>query len=375
MPFLSIHFWTYDCIRQVEHNRNNLMKKRHKIALSILTALVAIRIALPYVIKYELNKTLASLPEYQGHVDDVDLALYKGAIAFNNFILDKAQTNDTIPFIGIQRTEFGIDFNALINGAFVGNIKLTNPNINFIAAKDTTQQQYGGDYSWFKPIAELRPMEINRLTVEGGNVHFQKFDSSPDVDLMISNITLEANNLRNVVDKSQKLPSSFQLSANVLNGGRLNTSAEMNILKDIPDLSLNFKLEDVAIENLNDFLLTYGKFDASSGELNFYSELAVDSHQIDGYFKPLISDFKVSNWQENKRKPGKLVFESAIDLFIVLLRNQKENQFASKIPISGNVENSKVSYLATLKNVLVNAFVKAYDKDIDNTVTYPLKST
>ncbi|MGE5440293.1 MAG: hypothetical protein ACM3UR_10575, partial [Bacteroidota bacterium] len=53
------------------------------VVIVIVVLLVAIRIALPHVIKYEVNKKLNELPDYTGHIDDVDLHIYRGAYAIN----------------------------------------------------------------------------------------------------------------------------------------------------------------------------------------------------------------------------------------------------------------------------------------------------
>src|SRR5690348_13390381 len=59
------------------------VKKIFKIIFWILiVALIALRIALPYIIKAQANKKLASLPDYKGHLDDVDLSVIRGRVAF-----------------------------------------------------------------------------------------------------------------------------------------------------------------------------------------------------------------------------------------------------------------------------------------------------
>lgn len=62
------------------------MKKRYAIPLGSLAALLllllALHLALPYLVRDYLNGKLADMGDYRGHIADVDLALWRsGALA------------------------------------------------------------------------------------------------------------------------------------------------------------------------------------------------------------------------------------------------------------------------------------------------------
>ena len=46
---------------------------------SFVVLLIALRIALPYILLRLVNKQLSHIPGYTGHVDDIDVALIRGA--------------------------------------------------------------------------------------------------------------------------------------------------------------------------------------------------------------------------------------------------------------------------------------------------------
>ncbi len=58
---------------------NGNRKRRKRIWLiascSLLVLLIALRIALPYILLRFVNKELQTIPGYTGHVDDIDVAL------------------------------------------------------------------------------------------------------------------------------------------------------------------------------------------------------------------------------------------------------------------------------------------------------------
>lgn len=348
------------------------MKKKYIILLSIVAVLIVVRLLLPSIVLKQINKQLEALDEYKGHVKDVDLALYHGAILLDSITLEKAAGTDSVPFLEIENLEVGIDWRALLKGKIVTQSTFTRPKVNFVASEDTTEEQFGGDYLWFEQIIALNPMELNKLEVTDGEIHFKQFDSEPQIDLVASNFDLVATNLRNVVVDDKSLPSSVTISATVLDGGKFTASAQMNLIKEVPDFNANISLEAVPVTSLNNFLVAYTGMDAAAGELNFYSEAAAEDGEIDGYFKPLMKNLEFREKGEDGRLLNQLA-EGTTDIISGVLSNPKKDQLASKIPISGNVKNTEVGVWVTLKNLFKNAFIEAFKPHFDDSIMYPIE--
>ena len=65
-------------------------KRRTLIVVSIIIGvLIALRLALPYIVLKYVNKTLANIKEYYGHVEDIDIALIRGAYIIKDLKLVK----------------------------------------------------------------------------------------------------------------------------------------------------------------------------------------------------------------------------------------------------------------------------------------------
>src|SRR5215510_10487486 len=75
------------------------------LLLVIAAILVAIRLAAPLGMKWFLNRKLAALPDYRGHVGDVDLSLIGGEVAVDDLRLDKRGGNPDVPFLRASRIE------------------------------------------------------------------------------------------------------------------------------------------------------------------------------------------------------------------------------------------------------------------------------
>jgi hypothetical protein len=68
------------------------MKRKYKILIGVAVLLITIRLILPYVVLHYANKTLANMKGYFGHIDDIDLSIYRGAYSINNIYLNKVDT-------------------------------------------------------------------------------------------------------------------------------------------------------------------------------------------------------------------------------------------------------------------------------------------
>jgi hypothetical protein len=86
-----------------------------RTVLIIVAALVLIRIALPYVILHFANQRLEKMPGYYGHVEDIDLALIRGAYRIDGFFLDKQDsvTLKRTPFMAADVIDLSVEWKAL----------------------------------------------------------------------------------------------------------------------------------------------------------------------------------------------------------------------------------------------------------------------
>lgn len=73
LPYADTHFF--------------LKTKKAKVLLVLLALLVLLRLALPYIVLRYANKTLANMEGYYGHIQDIDIALYRGAYTIDSLYL------------------------------------------------------------------------------------------------------------------------------------------------------------------------------------------------------------------------------------------------------------------------------------------------
>jgi hypothetical protein len=359
-----------------------------RVVLIVLVMLVAVRLALPFIVTRYVNKVLGELEGYRGSIDGVDIHLYRGAYQIHDIKIYKIDGNEEIPFVDIPVTDLAIEWNAIFQGALVGEIKFDQPVLNFISnkkdanksdEKNSGEGQSGKDVDWTVPIKKLMPFDINRLRIDDGKVAFYDLSTKPQVDLFLQNVQLDALNLNNAKDNPEDLPSRIYLQALSIGNGQLNVAMKANVLKQIPDMDIDLRFENVDLKALNDFFEAYAKVDIEKGNFNLYSEIAVADGKITGYVKPLFNDLKVVEWKSDQEQPIQLVWESMVGFLTEVFENQNKDQFATRVPVEGQIAEVDTSVWPALWGVFSNAFVEAFDRNTDGTVsiasTAPLKQS
>lgn len=333
---------------------------------------------LPYFVTRHVNKVLANIPGYSGSISGVDIWLVRGAYIIHDLKIFKTERNEKVPFIDIPSTDLSVEWRALIHGSVVGEVIFENSALNFIGGNKDSEgkenNQAGEDVDWTVPLKKLIPLQINRLEVINGSVFFYDFTTNPKVDLNLKQLNLLATNLNNAEKQTGTLPSKVNLTATSIGDGQLSIDMNINVLKEIPDLDMDLKFEKVNMPALNDFFLAYSKVDIEKGTFFLYSEMTILDGVIKGYIKPLAQNVKVVNWKEDKQNIFNLVWQSIVGFFVEIFENQKKDQFATKVPLTGNLNNIKTKTWPTIWNIFTNAFVKAFEMKTDNTIKFVPKT-
>jgi hypothetical protein len=346
------------------------VKTAYWIVAALIIAVIIIRLALPSIVKSYVNRKLHELPGYTGHVNDIDIHLISGAYAIEGLVLRKKTDPAKYPFLQIQHTDLSIEWKSLFKGRLVGEVIMNQPALHILAATADISKEPSKEH-WTKTLKALMPMTINRLQVDNGSVAYLDFSAKPDINLHIKGMRLTALNLANVEDSTTALPSTVSLTGTSIGGGKLKADMKINALKEIPDFNLNAKLTSVKLTSLNNLIEAKGKIDVEKGTLDMYSELQATNGNFDGYIKPFIKGVKVLNWKKDVKKKGGILQaakEAVVGLFVKAVENPKTKKIATKVPISGNLNNPKTSGGETFVGVLKNAFIKAFTQGIDETL-------
>ncbi|MDB5256592.1 MAG: hypothetical protein JWM14_1287 [Chitinophagaceae bacterium] len=347
--------------------------KRHwgKITLlSIVVILIVARLMLPYFVTKYVNKVLAGLDGYTGKIDDVDIALIRGAYVIQGLQLDKVGGKVPVPFVKCENIDLSVEWRALLHLEVKAEVELEKLVLNFVAGPTKETSQSGKEADWTEALDKLLPIQVNRFEINEGTITYKDFHTSPKANLYLNNLELVATNLSNIVDKQKALPSSVYVSANSIGNGKLLITGGLNVLKKIPDADLNVKFTDADLTSLNEFTKAYGKFDFEDGQLALFSEMAMADGQIDGYVKPILHHVKVLNWSKENEPPLNKLWQGVVGVTEDVFKNHKKDQFATKVEIHGSINNTETDVWGAVMNVLRNGFIEAFQKKLDESINY-----
>lgn len=344
--------------------------KRYKVRIGIvLLVLIAINFALEPVATHYVNKVLGDIEGYDGEVKDIDIALWRGAYRIDSLKIKKTDGEYPEPFVSIPGIDISVEWRALFHGALKGEVILEHPNLNFTtSASGSDEVQDGGGNNWLETIDGLVPIQINRFQILDGTINYRDYSTTPNVDIKTSQINAIATNLSTIRDKKDKLPTHIDFSSHTSGNGNISVVMDMNLLKQTPDFDLNLELKEMDLTYLDNFTMAYGGFTFEKGKMNVFSEVSMKDSAYVGYVKPLLINIAVIGKDENASLLHK-AWEIIIGTVFELFENQKRDQFATKVPFEGDIRGSDVGILETIVNVLRNAFVVAFENQIDQTIS------
>lgn len=343
----------------------------YKVVLGLVVVLLIFRLFLPVIVKHYVNNKLNALPGYTGHVDDIDISLYRGAYVIKGLLLKKKTDPAKYPFLEIREADLSVEWRALFKGRLVGEVLLDRPAVHILATEEISKEP--SKESWTKTVKALMPMTVNRLQVNDGKLAYVDLGKKPVTDLHVDHTQLIALNLANVQKVGKRLPSQVSLTGTSIGGGHLKANMDVNALKEIPDLDLGLSLNGTNLLSLNQFFEANAKMDVERGRIDIFSKFTLMDGEMNGYVKPFISDLKVLDVKKDIKKKGgllRVVKKAVVGLFAKAVTNPKTKKIATVIPIKGNVKDPKTSGWATFVGILKNAFVHAFHESLTNELKF-----
>jgi hypothetical protein len=357
------------------------MRRRTKVLIGLgvlVSLLIVARLIAPiYILRY-VNNTLNGLDGYTGHVADIDLGLWRGAYVIKDVVIEKKTKKEPLPFVSVERVDISVHWNALLHGRVVSEIELLTPKINMLAERkqETKGEQRskerekerlakGQESSWQTQVKQLVPLEINRIGIQHGEFHFRDVYSDPKVDVPVRDIEGEVTNLTNSEKEDKDMVAHAEFRAVALHSGKLQLTGRMDPYTPKPTFHLKAVMEALQIKELNDFLKAYANVDAEKGTLSVYSEVDCKDGRFNGYVKPLMHDLQILNWKnEHEGFFGKL-WEGVVEIGKDVFENHSKDQVATRVPLSGKIENPDADVFQTLLQVLNNAFIEALRQGLE----------
>jgi len=340
-----------------------------KIFLIVFVVLLVIRLILPFIVLHYANRTLAKMPGYYGHVQDIDIALIRGAYQLNNIYINKIDTATDLqlPFFRSDVIDLSVEWKALFHGSFVGELVFERPVLRFTKDKAEPAQVQKDTTDFRIMLKKFMPLKVNRFEVNHGIIAYRDSSRNPAVVLDMTETHILAQNLKNSYDSAAILPATVKATANLYQG-HLNFDMRLNPLAKNPTFDMNAELQNTNLVDFNNFFKAYGGFDVHQGNFGLYAEMAAEDGKFKGYVKPIIKDLKVVGPEDRHDSFFNQVWEHIVGAVGVLFRNQAKDQLATKITMEGVYNDPSTGTMDAIAEALRNAFIQALMPSIDNEI-------
>lgn len=343
-------------------------KRQHGWRILAIIVLVLIVIAgigraiLPWAVRDYVNRTLDRNPLYAGKIGEVHIHLWRGAYSIDDIRISKTTGNVPVPFFSSKRIDFAMQWNALLHHRLVGRVLMEEPEMNFVDAASESETQTGAGAPWLQMIKDLFPFKINSATVKNGSIHLRAFKGEKPVDVYLSQVQASIDNLTNIRDETNPLVSTVQATALVMDQAKFEYKMTLDPFSYRPTFRMATRLLGLDVTKLNDLARTYGKFDFERGWFDLVIEADAKEGQLSGYAKPLFRDLKIFSLADLKdENPLQAFWQALVGGVTTLLKNRPRDQFGTLIPFKGDLSRAtSADILATIGNLLRNAFVRAY---------------
>lgn len=336
------------------------------VVVIIIALVIIVHVMLPIWVRNYVNKTLDHVGDYHGHVDNIGIALWRGAYKIRGIKVTKRTGDVPVPFFSAPLIDLSVQWMALFHGALVGEINIVSPELNFVNAPSKEDSQAGVDEPWTEKVRKLFPLKINRFSVANGTVHYRDYHKKPRVDVVIDQVRIVATNLTNSEKLSKTLNAHVVMEARPLRAGDVRVKMDLDPYAAKPTFNLETELKNMPLVKLNEFAKAYAGITFEKGTLRVAAELNSKNGDFSGYVEPVFDNMAIFSIQHDSSNPITFVWQAIVGGITRLVRSHSVNRFGTKVPIHGSFDNPKPAIIATIFNVFRNAIIQVFSGELPN---------
>lgn len=335
----------------------------------VVVVLIGIRIALPYVIRNQINVRLQHIPEYRGHVDQVTLSVWRGAYTLLGVSVYKQNGHEQDPFFLAKYIDFSVAWRDLFHGKVVSDIYVDHGELTLVKGPTPQTSQKETDQRWQSVIEDIFPIDIQHFEIAHGVIRYIDDTKKPRVDVFLKNIEAVATGLQNrPTETNEEFPAQIQVQGDTLGDGRVSLLVQAEPLADKPHFHMSLKLVGVDLPALNQSLQAIANVEVSHGTFELVVEMAGRDGAFQGYVKPFFNQLKFQANEEKKQSIGAHLWEKLVSGLAWLVKNRPRDQVATRIPFQGEFGDSQIGMWATIRNLFRHGFVRAFNPVVEGSV-------
>lgn len=223
---------------------------------------------------------------YHTSLNHAHVQLLSGTLILNGLVV-KQNAHPKPPVADLPKMEFNIQWRELVSGRVVGQVLLTHPkvHINLIQLRSEKADPVPlSKKGWQDALEAVYPFKINLFRVQNGEATY--IDTDPQRPLHLTDISLRADNIRNIHYNDQVYPSPFHADSVVFEKGRMTIDGKANFLtKPFPGILANYRVERIPLSQFEP--------EAQRANLHVYRGILLSNGVVE--YSPKIARVDVAN--------------------------------------------------------------------------------
>jgi hypothetical protein len=338
------------------------------ILLGIIGLIIIIRLILPVVLLWYINRELDKHPDYDGEVGGLSLSILDGSYELKSIQIFDVYREEKEPFFEVERITIDIDYGSLLKGKFLGAVVMDNPVVFIIQKPSEAPAPKDVDADVQQASDDLVPVTLERFRINNGKIKYRDLTSKPVLNMEVWALNLTVSDLSTLANENKLLPASLKGSAIVTGGGKLDVTASFDPLNEVPTFDMNFELQHLKLAAYNNFIKDAVKLHVVAGTFSLHTEIAAHDGFFTGYAKPIIDSLEITPLAPEETGLLQRIYESGATVIRDILEAPGEEQVALRLPIEGRFDDPDAKIWTAVITLLKNAFIEALVPSIDHSV-------
>ncbi|BAM02600.1 AsmA family protein [Phycisphaera mikurensis] len=328
----------------------------------LLLAGVGGRLALEPGLRWYVNRTLDRDPGFDGRIDGISIALWRGAYRVEGVRLDKTAAGIREPLLTLDALDLSLQWGALLKGAVVGEVELVRPVVTFVDGGEGGESQSGAGGPWLGVLSDLLPFQINRVGVRDGTLRLRSERGAAPLEAEITALEATVSDLTNVDRSTEVLVTKLDATCRVMGSGEVELHGALDPFSWKPTFELRMRMLGLDVTEVNGLARVYGGLDFNAGRFDLTLEASAEQGLIEGTVQPLFRGLDVFSLSQDAADgdPLNAAYQALVGSVAELLENQERDQFGTRVAFEASSEGLGLNVLEVVGNVLYNAFVQAF---------------